>query len=46
MGNVRRDPVFWATLSVVEQNLDGTGELGIHGHSTAGWYGGAHADRW
>ena len=40
MGNAGRDPVFWATLGVAEQDFDGAGDLCVRCHSTGGWYGG------
>jgi hypothetical protein len=40
MANAGRDPIFWATLAVVEQDFDGAGDLCIRCHSTAGWLGG------
>jgi len=40
MGNAGRDPIFWATLAVAEQDFDGAGDLCIRCHSTGGWYGG------
>jgi hypothetical protein len=40
MANAGRDPIFWATLAVAEQDFDGAGDLCIRCHSTAGWYGG------
>lgn len=40
MGNAGRDPIFWATLAVAEQDFDGAGDLCIRCHSAAGWYGG------
>jgi hypothetical protein len=40
MGNASRDPLFWATLAIVEQDFDGAGDLCIRCHSTSGWYGG------
>lgn len=40
MGNASRDPVFWATMAVAEQDFDGSGDLCIRCHSTSGWYGG------
>lgn len=40
MGNASRDPLFWATLAIVEQDFDGAGDLCIRCHSTGGWYGG------
>jgi len=36
----RRDPVFWTTLAVAEQDFDGSGDLCIRCHSAGGWYGG------
>jgi len=40
MANAGRDPIFWATLAVAEQDFDGSGNLCIRCHSTGGWYGG------
>jgi len=40
MGNAGRDPIFWATLAVAEQDFDGAGDLCIRCHSVAGWLGG------
>jgi hypothetical protein len=40
MGNAGRDPVFWATLAIAEQDFDGAGDLCIRCHSAGGWYGG------
>jgi len=40
MGNAGRDPVFWATMAISEQDFDGSGDLCIRCHSTTGWYGG------
>ena len=40
MANATRDPIFWATLAVAEQDFDGSGDLCIRCHSTSGWYGG------
>jgi hypothetical protein len=40
MGNAGRDPVFWATLAVAEQDFDGAGDLCIRCHSAGGWYAG------
>jgi hypothetical protein len=40
MANAGRDPIFWATLAVVEQDFDGAGDLCIRCHSTAGWLAG------
>jgi hypothetical protein len=40
MSNAGRDPIFWATLAIAEQDFDGAGDLCIRCHSTAGWLGG------
>jgi hypothetical protein len=40
MANASRDPIFWATLAIAEQDFDGSGDLCIRCHSTGGWYGG------
>lgn len=40
MGNAGRDPIFWATVAVAEQDFDGAGDLCIRCHSTGGWYAG------
>jgi len=40
MGNAGRDPVFWATLGIAEQDFNGAGDLCIRCHSAGGWYGG------
>jgi hypothetical protein len=40
MANAGRDPIFWATLAVAEQDFDGSGDLCLRCHSTGGWYGG------
>jgi hypothetical protein len=40
MANAGRDPIFWATLAVAEQDFDGAGDLCIRCHSTGGWYSG------
>lgn len=40
MANAGRDPIFWATVAVAEQDFDGVGDLCIRCHSTAGWLGG------
>ena len=37
MGNAGRDPVFWATLAVAEQDFDGSGDLCIRCHTPGGW---------
>ncbi len=40
MANAGRDPIFWATLAVAEQDFDGSGNLCIRCHSTGGYYAG------
>jgi hypothetical protein len=40
MGNAGRDPIFWATVAIAEQDFDGSGDLCIRCHSTGGWYEG------
>lgn len=40
MANAGRDPIFWATLAIAEQDFDGSGDLCIRCHSTAGWFAG------
>jgi hypothetical protein len=40
MGNAGRDPIFWATLAIAEQDFDGSGDLCIRCHSTGGWMAG------
>jgi len=40
MAHAGRDPIFWATMAVAEQDFDGAGDLCIRCHSTAGWLGG------
>ncbi len=40
MGNAGRDPIFWATMAIAEQDFDGSGDLCIRCHSTGGWYEG------
>jgi len=40
MGNAGRDPIFWATMAIAEQDFDGAGDLCIRCHSTTGWYEG------
>jgi hypothetical protein len=37
MANATRDPIFWATLAVAEQDFDGVGDLCLRCHSTSGW---------
>jgi hypothetical protein len=40
MSHATRDPIFWATLAIAEQDFDGSGDLCLRCHSTAGWLGG------
>ena len=40
MANAGRDPIFWATLAIAEQDFDGSGDLCLRCHSTKGWLGG------
>ena len=40
MAHAGRDPIFWATLAIAEQDFDGAGDLCIRCHSTAGWLAG------
>ena len=40
MGNAGRDPIFWATMAIAEQDFDGAGDLCLRCHSQGGWYGG------
>ena len=37
MAHAGRDPLFWATVAVAEQDFDGVGDLCIRCHSPAGW---------
>ncbi|MHC4922194.1 MAG: hypothetical protein ACYTKC_21725, partial [Planctomycetota bacterium] len=37
MANAGRDPLFWATVAVAEQDFEGAGDLCIRCHSPAGW---------
>jgi hypothetical protein len=40
MANAARDPIFWATVAIAEQDFDGAGDLCIRCHSTSGWQAG------
>ena len=40
MGNAGRDPIFWATVAIAEQDFDGAGDLCIRCHSSGGWIAG------
>jgi hypothetical protein len=40
MAHAGRDPIFWATMAIAEQDFDGAGDLCIRCHATAGWLAG------
>jgi hypothetical protein len=40
MAQATRDPIFWATLAIAEQDFDGSGDLCIRCHSPDGWLSG------
>ena len=40
MGQAARDPIFWAALTVANQDVDFGGDLCLRCHSPAGWLGG------
>ena len=40
MSHAGRDPIFWATVAIAEQDFDGVGDMCIRCHSTAGWLAG------
>ena len=40
MANAGRDPIFWATVAIAEQDFNGSGDLCIRCHSTSGWLAG------
>jgi cytochrome c2 len=40
MSHAGRDPIFWATVAIAEQDFDGSGDLCIRCHSTGGWLAG------
>ncbi len=47
MSQATRDPIFWATLAVAEQDFDGAGDFCLRCHTPDGWIGGrSHAHRW
>ncbi|MCA8978856.1 MAG: hypothetical protein KDC14_02425 [Planctomycetes bacterium] len=37
MAHATRDPLFWASMAVAEQDFDGAGDLCLRCHSPAGW---------
>ena len=43
MAQATRDPLFWATLAVAEQDFGGSGDFCIRRHSYSGWLGGRSA---
>ncbi|MBW2273708.1 MAG: hypothetical protein JRG96_10575 [Deltaproteobacteria bacterium] len=40
MAQAGRDPIFWATMAIAEQSFDGSGDLCLRCHATAGWIAG------
>jgi hypothetical protein len=40
MSHAGRDPIFWATMAIAEQDFDGSGDLCLRCHATAGWLAG------
>jgi cytochrome c553 len=40
MAHASRDPIFWATVAIAEQDFDGVGDLCIRCHVPEGWLGG------
>jgi len=40
MSHAGRDPIFWATVAIAEQDFDGSGDLCLRCHSTSGWLAG------
>jgi len=40
MAHAGRDPIFWATAAIAEQDFNGSGDLCIRCHSTGGWLAG------
>jgi Cytochrome c554 and c-prime len=40
MSHAARDPVFWATLAVAEQDFDGSGDVCIRCHTAGAWTAG------
>ncbi len=40
MAHATRDPFFWATVAIAEQDFDGAGDLCIRCHTADGWLGG------
>jgi hypothetical protein len=40
MAHAGRDPLFWATVAIAEQDFDGAGDLCLRCHSPEGWLAG------
>ena len=40
MAHAGRDPIFWATVAIAEQDFDGAGDLCIRCHTMGGWQAG------
>ena len=40
MSHAGRDPLFWATVAIAEQDFSGSGDLCLRCHATEGWLGG------
>lgn len=40
MSHAGRDPLYWATVAIAEQDFDGAGDLCIRCHTMAGWQAG------
>jgi hypothetical protein len=40
MAQAGRDPIFWATMAVAEQDFPGAGDLCLRCHASDGWFGG------
>jgi len=40
MAHAMRDPIFLATMAIAEQDFDGSGDLCLRCHTTAGWMAG------
>jgi hypothetical protein len=40
MSHAGRDPIFWATMAIAEQDFDGSGDLCLRCHTMGGWLDG------
>ena len=40
MSHAGRDPIYWATVAIAEQDFDGAGDLCIRCHTMGGWTAG------